>query len=264
MIDLPNVFKLKDLPDVLVFPDDQNPGGFYALSQHPRIAQTDDGVYQISLTLYGKRVNEAFQPMGGLMACTTSLGLTQTEQDTLSATLKQLLAQQAEVLGKPPAPFQRLSLNWQAGEVRLRLTPQIEWKGQPALFGDNPCVFSQNLTAQDATQIKQAWEEAAQQQTSTSQTNAPPNDTEKTQLENPPQDAIRYELEIPQPAQATSAFVFDQSVDVQTQDSHSQQRLSARILQTGRSPGTVRLTLAGPLFHQAPIEEALRQIDLGS
>lgn len=150
-------FALPGLDDILIYPDDGSTESFYAVSARPRIARMDDGTPEISLMLYGKRQGHLFNPTGGLLSLTVSVGLSQGEEKRLIALLKERLA---KGMTDPRAPIPEprlLGIRWLTGAVELLIHSKIVATEKPSMFGDNRCSFSVTLNAERAKQIQEAW-----------------------------------------------------------------------------------------------------------
>jgi hypothetical protein len=158
MLDGDHVITLPALPDILVFPDDESSSSFFAISAKPRLARDETGEKQISLLIYGKRIGGTFNPTGGILSLTVSLGLWTEEEETLLAELKRYLMRSspADSSAPPPTPI-LLGFPWVAGTVTLSLTPDTTATGQPSMTGDNRCSFNIKLNAAQAKAISAAW-----------------------------------------------------------------------------------------------------------
>jgi hypothetical protein len=158
VLDPDHVVALPALPDILVFPDDESSSSFFAISAKPRLARDETGEKQISLLIYGKRVGGTFDPTGGILSLTVSLGLRRDEEESLLVELKRYLARSSPDPSAPvPAPI-LLGFPWAAGTVTLSLTSNTTANGQPSLTGDNRCSFNIKLTATQAKAISAAWQ----------------------------------------------------------------------------------------------------------
>jgi hypothetical protein len=159
MLDPDHVIALPALPDILVFPDDESSSSFFAISAKPRLARDETGQKQISLISYGKRIGGTFDPTGGILSFTVSLGLRTDEQESLLAELKRYLARSSSIDPSAPAPAPiLLGFPWATGAVTLSLTPNITATGQPSMTGDNRCSFNIKLDAPQAKAISAAWQ----------------------------------------------------------------------------------------------------------
>src|SRR4029453_84678 len=107
MLDPDNVITLPALPDILVFRDHESSSSFFAISAKPRLARDETGEKQISLLMYGKRSEGKFNPTGGILALSVSLGLWTDEEETLMAELKRYLIANspADPSVPPPTPI---------------------------------------------------------------------------------------------------------------------------------------------------------------
>jgi hypothetical protein len=145
-------FQVEGVPGVSVFPDNRIPGGFYALPESPRLATDGQNHPQMKLILYGKRMHLRFQVTGGILACTTSLGLYEAERALLASAVQAKLARE-----HPGTGLTWLQTTWLKGRCDLRLTKDLQLTGEPSLFGDNWCVFQSSLDEGAARQLEQAW-----------------------------------------------------------------------------------------------------------
>jgi hypothetical protein len=157
MLDPQTAFTLSDLPGIVIYGDDRERQGFYALPQAPRVATDDAGGAQIDLTLYGKRQPSGFVPTGGLFSVTTTLALTTDEDRQLRALLAKRLAKADPEAETPPLP-QLLAPEWLTSAAEVRLIGELTLTGQPSMAGANQCSFSINLRAADAKALWKAWE----------------------------------------------------------------------------------------------------------
>jgi hypothetical protein len=160
-------FRVDEVPGVDVYADHAAPGRFYAIPTKPRVALDDAGRPQISLLLYGRGQGPSWQPAGGQVLLTTTLGLTADEQRRLRAALAQRLANQAIASG-PGGPAGRAAVpdaagleisspDWQAGEVKATLVDGVELAGRPSLGSANECAMMATLAADSALRLRQAW-----------------------------------------------------------------------------------------------------------
>jgi hypothetical protein len=150
-------FTLPGLDDILIYPDDSSPESFYAVSACPRIARTDDQTPEISLLLYGKRLNQSFEPTGGVFSLTVTIGLSKAEEKKALGLLKERLAN-STVDPATPAPLPRLlSVHWLTGTCELLIGSKTVAREKPSMFGDNRCSFSISLSADQARLLQQAW-----------------------------------------------------------------------------------------------------------
>jgi hypothetical protein len=159
MLDVNARFTIPELPGLLIYPDDGQDAGFYAIRASPRVATDDDGVPQISLVLYGRKEGAALRIRGGLLALTTTLQLTADEENAVRRALPRLLAERASPRRGAGAPApQLLSADWLDGEVDARLTQDLTLSAKPSLIGANQATFNKNLGATDAERLRKAWD----------------------------------------------------------------------------------------------------------
>jgi hypothetical protein len=147
-------FTVPGLPEVVVYRDNQVLGGFYAVSQAPRIV-VDDGVPELALTVHGRREAGALRVTGGILTLTTTLSVPQDDLDRLPAALTRWLAQRWPE-GDPPRP-RLFAPEWVSATVRVRLAEGLELVGTPSMTSDNRCSFSEKLTAPAAKALRAAW-----------------------------------------------------------------------------------------------------------
>jgi len=159
LIDLGNIAQIESLPGVLLAPDDRDPRGFYVFPRSPRIALTDDGKQQVSLSILGRREGTDFRADRGLFTCTTSLALADEELERVVAELRRWIAERSGVaLEDAPRPL-LMSAHWHDARVALAVTDALTLTSRPSMFGENQCVFMHNATAAEAVSLQEAWTE---------------------------------------------------------------------------------------------------------
>lgn len=241
MIDLSTSLNFEELPGIVAYPDDRIPGAFYALPRSPRLARSQDGKAQLSLVLYGTRVEETFEPTGGLVSCTATLALTVEEENRLREALEEYLVERAEAERNVAPPLRFLGPDWRKGRVELRLTPWLRLSGQPAMFGANQCSISHSLDADQARELEKAWRAGLK-------------------------DAlIVYDLETSVGTTVSSSGSFEEHHREATGGVAHEVRLAASIEQTEDAPMVVSLTVSGSIgLTTTDLVDSIKEFDLGS
>ena len=134
----------------MLFRDDSNQSAFYAVSSKPRLARAADGTPEFSLMLYGKRHSGVFEPTGGVLSFTVSLGLSAQEERAVITALTERFS--ASGPGAPPPKLQ--GIQWSSGETRLSGKSGISATSKPSLLGENRTSFSLRLNADQAKAAK--------------------------------------------------------------------------------------------------------------
>lgn len=241
MIDLSTSLDFDGLPGIVAYPDDRMPGAFYVLPRSPRLVRSEDRKAQLNLVLYGTRLEEIFEPTGGLVSCTTALALTVEEESRLREALERFLAESAEAGGNVAPSLRLLSPEWREGRVELRLTSEIRLTGQPSMFGANQCAISHSLDADRARDLEKAWRGGLK-------------------------DAlIVYDLEISARASAASTRRYEKKYREGTAGAAYEMQFSASIEQTDATPTVVSLTVSGPIgLTTTELVDSIREVDFGS
>jgi hypothetical protein len=223
MLDVNERFTIAELPGVLIYPDDGQDRGFYAIPASPRVATDDHGVPQISLVMYGRKEGAALRVRGGLLGITTTLQLTADEDKALRAALSRRLAERASGPRGAVAPApQLLSPDWLEGDVDVRLTRELTLPGKPSLIGANQATFSKNLGAADAERLRKAWDDGLRD------------------------GWIRYRLQLRGP-RGRSTVEVREVTQRQRGAASTSERSSFAVEMSGAQPQTFSLTLEGPL-----------------
>ncbi|MGH8532726.1 MAG: hypothetical protein ACREV1_08395 [Gammaproteobacteria bacterium] len=158
MLKLESEFLVPELPEVLLYRDDQSDFGYFAIPKSPRFALDEQARPDINLVLYGHRQGTAFRLTGGLLAFTLTLELSANEEQIISAILARRLAEESrQPKGQAQPRPQKLSPDWLASEVTAKLTRDLDLRGSPSLVGSNRCSFNLKLSAASAQSLRDAW-----------------------------------------------------------------------------------------------------------
>ncbi|MGK7912254.1 MAG: hypothetical protein AB4050_12370 [Synechococcus sp.] len=142
MIDLTRPITLVDYPHLWIYPDIEDSARYYTFAQ-PHLSLIE-GAVDMTLMTYQKRGITT----GGQLNLTTSLGLSPAEQ----------LAVTAALTAKEGNPPHFSSPDWRSGTVTVEIDDILTLTGQPTLMGDNRCVLSASLTAEQAQTLSKLWQ----------------------------------------------------------------------------------------------------------
>jgi hypothetical protein len=160
MLDLREPISFRELPDLIVYRDDERRAQFYALPARPRLMLDEAGMPVVKFLAYGHGSGAEFKASGGVLALTTAMEIAADEESRLRAALADSLARDQHAAADAAAQAVQLAgVSWLDGAVSVQVAGTVRMLGKPSLFGANQCALSSALDAVSAQAVFDAWSE---------------------------------------------------------------------------------------------------------
>jgi hypothetical protein len=160
------------LEKITVYRDDEDAYRFYVMPSTPRIAKDDDGQLLLQLMIYARDVDslppDQLEAQRGWIAASVELRLTQQEEDTVRAYLKDLINQGRHLWFarffrldlEPAEPKITLPPEWVSGDVVLSIpTPggsSTVTTSKPSLISTNVATLAGDLSQDSSELLRQS------------------------------------------------------------------------------------------------------------